>query len=231
MRTSAMMTAADSPAPARRALLAGAAGRRGEALLNALLAAPAWRSVHVLAGQPMSLAIPRLQLCRFDDLPPVDDLFLVVGDPAEPGSRSFHGRDAPFDSIDEDRALALARRGCDAGASRIVLVAPAPDWQQIGSLQRGLGGVLETQLGALSARTVLILRPLKPGGAGAGSLIQRFVHGYLSLQMLMLPRSVPVLTSEQLARAALGLLAGAGHGLQVLTAADIEASLGRGRSA
>jgi hypothetical protein len=61
--------------------------------------------------------------------------------------------------------------------------------------------------------------------------VQRIVGVYLSLQMLMLPKSVPTLTSAQVARVAVDLLRDGEPGVRVLGAAQIEARLAAARVA
>jgi hypothetical protein len=48
--------------------------------------------------------------------------------------------------------------------------------------------------------------------------VARIAAVYVSLQMLMLPRSIEVLTSEKLARCALAAMRGARGGVQVIGA-------------
>ena len=60
----------------------------------------------------------------------------------------------------------------------------------------------ESALAKLSFESLLILRPVAQTKSSAGSLLQRFASFYLDLQMMMVPRSIPLLTSDQLARAA-----------------------------
>ena len=134
------MTTTPAPAgsaPTGAALVAGAGGRFGEALLNRVLASGDYDRVVGLAQAPMTLGVRGLSLATLAALPPLDDVFVNL---AQPGAlpASFHGRDAVWAPVDDGRLLAVARAAYAAGARRLVLVAPAPVWQQIGGLHRVL---------------------------------------------------------------------------------------------
>jgi len=225
------LSAAARPAPrrdalagARVALLAGANGRYGEALLNQLLGCGDYAQVVALADAPMALGVRNLSLAAPDALPPIDDAYLLVGALGDPGTRSFHGRDAPFVQVHAETALAVARRAVEAGAQRMVLVLPTSAWQQMGNFHRGLGGGLELAVSQLPLSNLSILRPVLPAASSAGSLLQRVASVYLSVQMLMMPRSIPTMTSQQIARAILAAMRTSVPGVAVL-AADALAAL------
>lgn len=208
----------------RTALLAGANGRYGEALLNQLLGCGDYDQVIALADAPMALGMRNLSLARPDALPSVDDAYLMVGAPGGPGTRSFYGRDAPFVQVHAQTALAVAQRAIDAGAQRMVLVMPTSAWQQMGNFHRGLGGSVELAVAQLPLVSLSIVRPVLPAASSTGSLLQRVASVYLSLQMLMMPRSIPTLTSPQIARAILLAMRASAPGVSVL-AADALAAL------
>lgn len=212
----------DVPAPAGSAragaaLVAGAGGRSGEALLNRVLASGDYRSVVGLAQAPMTLGVRGLSLATLEGLPSLDDVFVNL---AQPGAlpASFHGRDAVWASVDEARLPGVARAACMAGARRLVLVAPVPLWQQIGGLHRGLTGAAELALAELPIASLTVLRPVVASASATGSWVARVAAVYTSLQMLAMPRSMPVLTSEQLARGALAAMRSARDGVRIVTA-------------
>ncbi len=209
------------PHETRTALVAGVVGRAGEALLNEVLARGNHRRVIALAESPMSMGVRRLELATLDALPPIDDLYLLPTDADEPGTRSYYGRDAPFVQIDDRRAVAVARAASAAGASRLVLISPAAPWQQISGLNAGLTSDAEREIAALPVERMVVLRPTRQSRAPGGNLLQRMVHAYLSVQMLMLPKSVPLVTSVHLARVAVDALANASPGITVLGAERI----------
>ncbi|MFK7967115.1 MAG: hypothetical protein AB8C46_24415 [Burkholderiaceae bacterium] len=203
----------------RTALVAGVVGRLGETLLNGLLARGGYTEVIALAERPVNLGISKLSVAGLDQLPPIDDLFILLGGDDFSTSRSFHGRDAPFVSVHEHNALGIARA---ANASRITLVSASSAWQQFGPLNQGLTSPLERELAALECRRFVVLRPVRENKQAGLGFVQRFVNVYLSIQMLMMPRSVPTLTSEQVARATVLVLADHDvQGVSVLGAADL----------
>ncbi len=216
---------AGSSRAGRVALLAGANGRQGEALLNRLLGCGDYRQVVALADAPMAMGMRALVLAGRDALPPVDDAFIVIGAPGDPGTRSFYGRDAPFVQVHAASALAVAKCAVDAGAQRMVLLVPTSAWQQMGSFHRGLSGQLELDVAQLPLASLTILRPVLPAASSAGNLLQRVANVYLSLQMLMMPRSIPTMTAEQVARCALAAMRRSGPGVSVLGADALPALL------
>lgn len=214
----------------RRLLVAGATGRLGEALLNDALARGGYDEVVALAevDATMSFGIRGLALAPRHALPPLDAVLVAQTDRDAPGARSFHGRDAPFVQVEPALMPAIAEAAARAGARTLVLVHPLPAWQQLSGLHRGLAGEAELAIAQLPFESVTVLRPLAQGGPVAGGWVQRVVHVYLSLQLLMLPRSLPTLTSTQVARAAVDALRAASGGVQVLGAAQLGERLGLG---
>ena len=220
------------PGAARRLLVAGAVGRLGEALLNEALARGGYDEVVALADgdATMSLGVRGLALAPLDRLPPLADLCIArTLDPGAPGARSFHGRDAPFALVDPASMPRIARAAVDAGARRLVMVHPLPAWQQMSGLHRGLSGDTELEMAGLPFEGVAVMRPVAASASAGGPLLQRIAGIYLSLQLLMLPRSVPTLTSPQVARVAIDLLREPEPGVRILGAAQIDARLRTGR--
>lgn len=212
------------------ALVAGAVGRLGEAILNAVIARGGYRQVLALAQASrdgelpsMSFGMDRLSLATTVSLPAIDDVFILVGDPADAHSRSFHGRDMPFLQVHRANLAAVSQAAAAAGARRVVLVSPLPAWQQVGRFHRALGDETELAISQMSFERLLILRPTRQGGPQAAGWLQRVVSVYMSIQLLMLPRSIPQLTSEQVARAMLRALEAGGDAVSVLDAEGLAA--------
>jgi hypothetical protein len=228
------LRSAAAPAPsgrregARRLLVAGAVGRLGEALLNEALARGGYDEVVALSegDATMNLGLRGLALAPVTGLPPLVDVCIAQTlDPSAPGARSFHGRDAPFALVEPAGMPRIAAAAAAAGARRLVLVHPLPAWQQMSGMNRGLTGEAELEMARLSFGTVTVLRPVAAAGSVGGNWLQRFVGVYLSLWMWMLPRSVPTLTSVQIARVAIDALGADEAGIRVLAAAQIEERL------
>lgn len=215
--------------PVARVLVAGATGRLGEAVLNEALARIASRSpgagVFALAqpGADMSFGVRGLSLASFDALPALDAVVIVQSDPQADDARSFNGRDAPFTLVEASAVPRIAHAAVDAGARRLVLLHAVPAWQQMSGLHRGLIGVAELEISTLPFESVVLMRPLANRRTPGGNWLQRVAQVYLSLQFLMLPRSLPTLTSVQVARVAIDQLDDPATGVRSLGAADIEA--------
>jgi len=210
--------------PQAGVLVAGAIGRIGEALLNRVLAEEAGRGgvggrpVVALAASPMALGMRGLTLASLEALPPLDAAFLILNDSADGEARSFYGRDAPFVQVDELNCVHVARRAVESGAQRLVLIAPTAAWRQIGKFHTGLADSVELELARLPLDSLVVLRPVRNSGRRGASLVERFVSVYLSVQLLMLPRTLEAITSEKLARCAAAAMRNARPGVAVFPA-------------
>lgn len=220
-------TAVGERAAPRVALVAGAVGRFGEALLNRVLGSGDYRTVVALAQAPMALGVRGLALAALHELPPLDDVFVALSEHHEGEGRSFHGRDAPFVQVGAGQLLAVARAACDAGARRLVLIAPTSAWQQMGGMHAGLSGETELALARLPLTSLTVLRPVVARGSRARGLVERVAAIYTSLQMLAMPRSMDVLPSEKLARCALLAMHQAVDGVRIMGADKLPGLLAR----
>jgi hypothetical protein len=229
------LRSASAPAPARsrgeprRLLVAGAVGRLGESILNEALARGGYDEVVALSDgdATMNLGLRGLALAPVSALPPLVDVCIAQTlDPLAPGARSFHGRDAPFALVEPAAMPRIAAAAAAAGARRLVLVHPLPAWQQMSSLHLGLTGEAELEIARLPFEAVTVLRPVAVAASAGGNWLQRVAGVYLSLQMLMMPRSVPTLTSVQIARVAVDAFRDDEAGIRILGAAQIEARHG-----
>lgn len=208
----------------KRVLVAGATGRLGEAVLTEALARGGFDEVVALgaAEADLSAAIRGLVLKPLGDLPAIDAVVIVQGSNDDPSARSFHGRDAPFALIDAQATLGIATAAARAGARCLVLIHPLPAWQQMSGLHRGLIGDAELEVSKLPFESTVLLRPLATSRPPGGPWLQRVANAYLSLQWLMMPRTLPALTSAQVARVAIAQLLQAPAGLTAMGAAQIE---------
>lgn len=197
----------------------------GEALLNAVLSRGGYKSVIALSDRVVDLGFKGLSALPLAEITWARDLFIVLAGDDHLEERSFHGRDAPFVQITTDNYRELTGAADRLGVARVVLIAPAPLWEQFGDIHRGLGSPIERALGELSLQRLVVLRPLRAPTSAGRSMMQKFVHFYLSIQMLMVPRSIPTLTSDQVARAAMNQMAGDQPGVTVLSASEIAQAL------
>ena len=109
----------------RTALLAGATGLVGRALLALLLASPRYRSVHVLLrhrpqeiGANEQLQIRQVDFARLPaPFPKADDVFIALGTTIK-----IAGSEAAFRQVDFDFVVNVARAARAAGATRLGVV-------------------------------------------------------------------------------------------------------------
>lgn len=207
------------------ALVVGAVGRLGEAVLNQVLASENYAQVYVLGEGAFSSTMRGLRLTTSEMLPSIESVYLVLSSADDQNHRSFYGRDLRFTVLTHDNLVHLAQAAAAKGARKALLVAPAPAWQQMSRFQQGLMNAGESTLAAMSFEALVVLRPVAQSKTAAGGLLQRFASFYLDLQMMMLPRSIPVLTSDQLGRASVAAMSQARTGVSVLQAEQIAALL------
>jgi hypothetical protein len=219
---------ASSPAehtrgPLHHLKIAGAVGRLGEAFVNAALARADVRHVDVLVSQPFSQSPPKLRgldEAQWLSDPGCDALILLPQVDHDGLTRLGNARDAVYAGLEPEVMRRLLGTNAQS-LGRVLLIHPVAAWQQIGTFQQGLAGPIEEQVAGCGADSVTIVRPVLSASTPAGSWLQRVVNVYLSVQLLMMPRSLPSLTSAQIASMALQHLAQAGPGVQVIGAADI----------
>ena len=150
---------AAAPPAARTALVAGASGLVGRALLARLCADPGVAAVHALVRRPLDLQHPKLQVHVVDfanlpALPAADEAYLALGTTiAVAGSREA------FRAVDYTANFAVARAALDAGASRIGLVSAMGASARSKVFYSRTKGELEDALAALPLQALVIARP------------------------------------------------------------------------
>jgi uncharacterized protein YbjT (DUF2867 family) len=146
----------------RTALLIGASGLVGGALLETLLADPAYLAVTVLVRRPLARAHPKLTqvTADFDHLDQyrayfhVDDLFCALGTTIKQA-----GSQAAFRRVDFDYPVALARLAKDEGAGHYLLVSSVGADPQSRIFYSRIKGEVEAAIQAIGYPTVSIFRP------------------------------------------------------------------------
>lgn len=205
------------------ALLIGAAGSLGEALMSRLLASPHYARIHVGVDRPMPSTSEQFAALPLDGdarWPDARDAFLCETPPEAPVRD-----DAPIRPLAPADMLAAARRARAAGARRLVLVAPLGALLQMSSTARGLGEADEIALVALGFDAVLIVRPTRDGTAdpatGAASRLVRAAGR--ALMHIMLPSAVQPIRASTVAAAILTATARLSPGVTVIGAREITA--------
>jgi len=148
-----------SAAPARTALLAGATGLVGRAILQGLLSDDSVAAVHVLARRPLELRSPKLSVhvVDFTALPalaPVDEAYLALGTTIKAA-----GSQPAFRAVDFDANLAVAKAARAAGARRLGLVSAMGADGRSSIFYSRVKGELEQALDDLGYEGIVVARP------------------------------------------------------------------------
>jgi len=151
----------ESRAP-RTALLAGATGLVGRALLPLLLASGRYRRVHVLLRRsvPDIEAIPKLAVHHVDfvklpaALPRADDVFITLGTTIK-----VAGSEAAFHQVDSDFVVNTARAARTAGATRLAVVSALGADATSRVFYNRVKGEMEAAIAQLGYLSIVIAQP------------------------------------------------------------------------
>jgi len=216
--------------PPRTALVAGATGLVGQALLAQLLDDDRYRKVEVVARRPLTSALarhPRLAV-RIGDAaelageePPADDVYIALGTTIK-----VAGSEAAFRAVDFDLVVAIARAAHRAGATRLgVVSALGADATSLVFYNR-VKGEMEAAVRSLGYASVVIARPslllgdraalgqpTRPGEVWAARL--------LGPMLSLVPAGVRPIDASAVAAALIAALANA-PALRVLSSAEMQ---------
>ena len=149
-----------SPPPLRRALLAGATGLVGRAILPLLLRGHASVELLLRRVAPELGADPRLHphvvdFARLEGkLPAVDDVFIALGT-----TIAVAGSEAAFRAVDFDAVVETARAARAAGATRLALVSALGADASSRVFYNRVKGETEAAVAGLGYASVAIARP------------------------------------------------------------------------
>ena len=146
----------------RTALLAGATGLVGRALLSLLLASAHYRSVHVLLRrvQPDFEASAKLKIHQVDfarlpaAFPKVDDVFIALGTTIK-----IAGSEAAFRQVDFAFVVNIARAAKAAGATRLAVVSALGADPTSRIFYNRVKGEMEIAVMQLGYESVVIAQP------------------------------------------------------------------------
>jgi len=152
----------DQPIPAsgqRTALVAGATGLVGRAIVQGLLADDAVAAVHVLARRAPALQHPKLAVHLVDfaalpALPAAHEVYLALGTTIK-----VAGSQGAFRAVDFDANLAVATAARQAGARRLGLVSAMGADAGSSIFYSRVKGELEEALDRLQYEGLVIARP------------------------------------------------------------------------
>lgn len=160
----------------RIAIVAGATGLVGSAILQGLIDDPSVAEVHALGRRPPPAGRPKLtahvvDFARLPALPPADELYLALGTTiADAGSREA------FRAVDYDANLAVAKAALAAGVKKVGLVSAMGADSRSRVFYSRVKGELEEALASLPFQGLVIARPSLLEGARA-NLGQRSRRG------------------------------------------------------
>jgi uncharacterized protein YbjT (DUF2867 family) len=146
----------------RTALLAGATGLVGRALLSLLIASTHCRSVHVLLRRtPTDMkASAKLKIHQVDfarlpaAFPAVDDVFIALGTTIK-----LAGSEAAFHRVDFDSVLNVARAARAAGATRLAVVSALGADPTSRIFYNRVKGEMEIAIMQLGYESVVVAQP------------------------------------------------------------------------
>ncbi len=225
-----------SDAKATTALLAGATGLVGGALLARLLATDRRRRVTVLARKPMATTLardPRLTILIGDmaslanDAGAIDDVYIALGTTIK-----VAGSEEAFRAVDLDLVVAIARAARAAGARRLAVVSALGADRRSRIFYNRVKGEMEATVAALGYDSVVFARPslLLGNRESLGQPKRRaevFAANVLGPLLPLLPAGVRPIEASIVAAALVAALEQSTPGTRVLSSADLQ-RLGRG---
>jgi uncharacterized protein YbjT (DUF2867 family) len=224
-----MGSSLDAGAPA--ALLAGATGLVGRALLSRLLGAGRSQRVVVLARKPLPATQardPRLSVLVGDmaalaaEAKPVDDVYIALGTTIK-----VAGSEAAFRAVDFDLVVAIARAARAAGARRLGVVSALGADRGSRVFYNRVKGEMEEAVSDLGYASVVIARPslLLGDRAALGQPTRRaevFAARVLGPLLPLVPAGVRPIRADTVATALIAALDDAAAGTTVLPSAELQ---------
>ena len=212
----------------RVALLAGATGLVGQALLALLLADARYSTVHVVGRRAPNVQHPKLvvhisaSLTNWASPVAVDDVFIALGTTIK-----VAGSKAAFKALDFDAVLALATQAKAQGATRLAVVSAMGASAQSAVFYNQVKGEMETAVNQLGFQTVVIARPSLLAGDRESLKQPERIAEKLSLVAFkwlkpLIPANYQAINASDVAAAMLKTLGSAGAGKQVLLSGDMQ---------
>ncbi|HZT56256.1 MAG TPA: NAD(P)H-binding protein [Burkholderiaceae bacterium] len=214
---------------ARTALLAGATGLIGRALLPLLQASPAYAHTHVLVRRAPAAAAADartsfhvVDFAQLPALPAVDDCYIALGTTIK-----VAGSEAAFRAVDFDYVVNTARAARAAGATRLAVVSALGADAHSAVFYNRVKGEMQAAVGALGFASVVIAQPsLLLGDRAAIGQPPRpaevVAARLLAPAMWLVPRAVRPIAATQVAAALLGATLAAAPGVHVLSSSQMQ---------
>ena len=225
-----VVAAVVAPAAVRVALVAGATGLVGQAVLAALLTDKHYTAVHAVVRLPLALIHPKLtshavdfsSLTSLPGIEHVDDVFIALGT-----TLKVAGSKAAFRAIDLDAVLAVARAARQAGARRLGVVSAMGADPDSAVFYNRVKGEMEVALRALQFPVLVIARPsLLTGNRAALNQSQRFGESLGSLAMHwfkpLIPLNYQAIPAKQVAQSLVDAVRDAKDGTHILLSGQLQ---------
>lgn len=220
-----------APAAARVALLAGATGLVGRAVLAALLTDKRYAAVHCVGRKALTLQHPKLfshvadfaALSALPGIDHVDDVFIALGT-----TLKVAGSQAAFRALDFEAVVALARVGKALGATKLAVVSALGADQSSRVFYNRVKGEMEQAVSQLAYPVLVIARPsLLSGDRDALAQAARPAEkmGLFAMKLLkpLIPANYRPVAATQVARALLSAVHDTERGTRVLSSGEIQA--------
>lgn len=195
--------AATRLAPLESALVLGAGGRLGSALLAEALVAGRFTSVQAWVAAPLvstMRGLATLSEARFAAPGPLQASTAFIVFERE---RFSNGRDEAFVMPQPPDLPRLARRLREGGVKRLLVVLPHASAMLPQAVAEGLATHDEAAVAALGFEQLLLLKPSQDAAAArAGGRLERFAQWWLSQLRWMIPQREQPLRAAVLARLA-----------------------------
>ena len=212
----------------RVALVAGATGLIGQAILALLLADARYSTVHVVGRRALDVQHPKLvvhisaSLTNWASPVAVDDVFIALGTTIK-----VAGSKAAFKALDFDAVLALATQAKALGATRLAVVSAMGASAQSAVFYNQVKGEMEVAISLLGFQTVVIARPSLLAGDRESLKQPERIAEKLSLVAFkwlkpLIPANYQAIKASDVAAAMLKTLHAAGAGKQVLLSGDMQ---------
>lgn len=223
------VAAANTRPPQRTALVAGANGLTGRALLRLMLRNADYERVQALSRRPLPVEHPRLvnRILNHDELAArlagtrCDDAFCCLGaahGPRAAGPQLRH--------VDLELTLAFARAAHAAGAARLVVVSAAGAARDAEGVFLQAKGELESALRSLPFAAVDILRPGLVVGDRPGNrsidVLRQVLAPVVNLAMVGRLQDLRWISGADLAAAMLGAARGQRRGVNVYSGGKLQ---------
>ena len=227
----------DIAATPRTALLAGATGLVGGALLPMLLAGERYQRVHVLLRRAVpdikadaKLTIHRVDFARLPTaFPTVDDVYIALGTTIKAA-----GSEAAFRQVDLEFVLNTARAARAAGATRLAVVSALGADPASRVFYNRVKGEMQAAVTGLGYMTVVVAQPSLLLGDRAALGQPARTGEVWAARMLgplgrVVPKGVRPIAARTVAAALLAAMLEAQPGIRALKSADMQAHDARWR--